>query len=173
MTENTTENNNNTRLLSKLASVKKKLYHPKLPTIRNMDRDDVCMRLASEHSRTTTVCTHKDFSEVDKLNVGVDKGETTFWTSQYVPSRSGSIQNKRNPVISQVFKELDNFDEKEEAVVRHPYTRCDGQTLEKKELLLVNPTGKYSDESGKIEFEGYPIRRDIPSKTHNWIVDLN
>merc|ERR1712179_137895 len=153
----------------KLASVKKKLYHPQLPTIRNMDRDDVCMRLASEHSRTTTVCTHKDFSEVDRLNVGIDKGERTFWTSQYVPSSQEGVST----VVHKVFNELDSFDDKEEAVVRHQYTRCDGQTLEKKELLLVNPTGRYVDESGKIEFEGYPVRRDLPSKTHNWIVDLN
>lgn len=114
------------------------------------------------------MCTHKDFSEVDKLNVGVDKGETTFWTSRYVPSSQDGMT-----VVNTVFNELDSFDQKEQAVNKYYYTRCDGQTLEKKELLLVNPTGKYVDESGKIEFEGYPIRRDIPSKTHNWIVDLN
>lgn len=39
---------------AKLAGVKDVLYHPGLPTLRQMDRDDVMMKLPTEHSRTTT-----------------------------------------------------------------------------------------------------------------------
>lgn len=41
---------------AKLASVKDMLYHPNLPTFRQMDRDDVMRKLPTEHCRTTTTC---------------------------------------------------------------------------------------------------------------------
>jgi hypothetical protein len=42
---------------AKLPSVKEVLYHPALPTLRKMDRDEVLQKLPTEHSRTTTDCT--------------------------------------------------------------------------------------------------------------------
>ncbi len=38
----------------KLASVKKEIYNPKIPTIRHMERDEVLCRLPDEHCRHTT-----------------------------------------------------------------------------------------------------------------------
>jgi hypothetical protein len=38
----------------KLASVKKQLYNPKLPSIRRIERDEVLCRLPDEHCRHTT-----------------------------------------------------------------------------------------------------------------------
>ena len=45
-----------------LASVKSGLFHPRLPSLRRMDMDDVSHRLPEEHSRTTTSCGPRDFS---------------------------------------------------------------------------------------------------------------
>ena len=42
------------KALSRLASVKTRIYNPALPTLRKMDRDDVLGKLADEHSRHTT-----------------------------------------------------------------------------------------------------------------------
>ena len=44
-----------------LSSVKEGIYHPRLPTLRQMDRDTTMHRLPDEHSRTTTSCGPKDF----------------------------------------------------------------------------------------------------------------
>jgi hypothetical protein len=38
----------------KLATVKKQLYNPKLPSIRLIERDEVLCRLPDEHCRHTT-----------------------------------------------------------------------------------------------------------------------
>jgi hypothetical protein len=38
----------------KLATVKKQLYNPKLPSIRRIERDEVLCRLPEEHCRHTT-----------------------------------------------------------------------------------------------------------------------
>lgn len=49
----------------KLASVKKQLYNPILPTIRHMERDEVLCRLPDEHSRHTTSLTEEQFQKMD------------------------------------------------------------------------------------------------------------
>ncbi|CAF2060274.1 unnamed protein product [Rotaria magnacalcarata] len=49
----------------KLASVKKQLFNPKLPSIRRMERDDVLCRLADEHCRHTTSITEELFENFD------------------------------------------------------------------------------------------------------------
>ena len=45
-----------------LASVKESIYHPRLPTLRQMDRDTTMHRLPDEHSRTSTSCGPRDFA---------------------------------------------------------------------------------------------------------------
>jgi hypothetical protein len=45
----------------KLASVKKQLYNPKLPSIRRIERDEVLCRLPEEHCRHTTSFTEGEF----------------------------------------------------------------------------------------------------------------
>lgn len=39
-----------------LTSVKDTLYHPVLPTLRQMDMDTIANKLTNEHCRTSTVC---------------------------------------------------------------------------------------------------------------------
>ena len=46
----------------KLASVKKQLYNPVLPTIRHMERDEVLCRLPEEHCRHTTSLSEGEFN---------------------------------------------------------------------------------------------------------------
>lgn len=46
----------------KLASVKKQIYNPVLPTIRRMERDEVLCRLPDEHCRHTTSLTEGEKS---------------------------------------------------------------------------------------------------------------
>ncbi len=41
--------------------MKRQLYHPKLPTIRRMERDEVLCRLSDEHCRHTTSLTEGYF----------------------------------------------------------------------------------------------------------------
>ncbi|XP_028930460.1 testis, prostate and placenta-expressed protein isoform X3 [Ornithorhynchus anatinus] len=46
-----------------LAGVKSQLYHPSLPTLRQMDIDTANSRLPDEHCRTTTLLTKGDFDQ--------------------------------------------------------------------------------------------------------------
>lgn len=46
---------------SSLASVKHSIYNPRLPSLRQMDRDTVVHRLSNEHSRHTTYGTPEEF----------------------------------------------------------------------------------------------------------------
>ncbi|XP_075045538.1 sperm microtubule inner protein 8 [Mixophyes fleayi] len=46
----------------KLAGVKQTLYHPRLPSLRRMEMDTIGHKLSDHHSRTSTPCTHKNFS---------------------------------------------------------------------------------------------------------------
>ncbi len=70
--------------------------------------------------------------------------------------------------VNQVFAQMGSFHLNEQAVTREKYTTCDGQTFEEREVLLVNPTGNYQDTELGVQFQGYPVRKDKPSKTHNW-----
>uniref|UniRef100_A0A8C4W024 Sperm microtubule inner protein 8 n=1 Tax=Gopherus evgoodei TaxID=1825980 RepID=A0A8C4W024_9SAUR len=54
-----------------LAGVKDRLFHPDLPTLRQMDMDSAGNKLPDEHSRTTTVCTKEDFANASFTLVGV------------------------------------------------------------------------------------------------------
>ena len=46
---------------SSLSSVKHSIYNPRLPSLRQMDRDTVVHRLSNEHSRHTTYGTPEEF----------------------------------------------------------------------------------------------------------------
>ena len=46
---------------SQLASVKHSMYNPRLPSLRQMDRDTAIHRLSNEHSRHTTYATPEEF----------------------------------------------------------------------------------------------------------------
>ncbi|XP_019361452.1 PREDICTED: testis, prostate and placenta-expressed protein [Gavialis gangeticus] len=56
---------------SRLAGVKDRLYHPALPTLRQMDMDTAMNKLPDEHSRTATACTKEDFNNSTFTLVGV------------------------------------------------------------------------------------------------------
>lgn len=47
---------------SRLAGVKDRLYHPALPTLRQMDMDTAMNKLPDEHSQTATACTKGNVS---------------------------------------------------------------------------------------------------------------
>lgn len=49
----------------KLASVKKQIYNPKVPTIRRIERDEVLCRLPDEHCRHTSSFTEEQFKTFD------------------------------------------------------------------------------------------------------------
>ncbi|XP_059143005.1 testis, prostate and placenta-expressed protein-like [Physella acuta] len=46
----------------RLASVKTTLFHPNLPTLRHIERDNKMCKLPDEHCQTTTCCTERDFT---------------------------------------------------------------------------------------------------------------
>lgn len=52
-----------------LSAVKEDLYHPRLPTLRRMDMDDVGHKLPEAHSRTTTSCGPRDFGSATGTNI--------------------------------------------------------------------------------------------------------
>ncbi|XP_045389568.1 testis, prostate and placenta-expressed protein [Lemur catta] len=54
-----------------LASVKRQLYHPALPTLRRMDMDTVKACLPDEHCQTTTYCRKDEFDNAHFTLLGV------------------------------------------------------------------------------------------------------
>ncbi|UJR25586.1 hypothetical protein I4U23_006930 [Adineta vaga] len=58
----------------KLASVKKQIYNPIVPTIRHIERDEVLCRLPDEHCRHTSSFTEEQFQNFDptRSNTFVD-----------------------------------------------------------------------------------------------------
>ncbi|XP_048371205.1 testis, prostate and placenta-expressed protein [Sphaerodactylus townsendi] len=54
-----------------LSGVKNCLYHPRLPTLRQMDMDTIAHRLTDEHCRTVTACSKEDFDNATFTLAGV------------------------------------------------------------------------------------------------------
>ncbi|XP_074141981.1 sperm microtubule inner protein 8 isoform X2 [Sminthopsis crassicaudata] len=54
-----------------LSGVKQQLYHPYLPTLRQMDMDTVLGKLPEEHCQTSTFCTKDDFNNAHFSLLGV------------------------------------------------------------------------------------------------------
>ncbi|XP_033013256.1 testis, prostate and placenta-expressed protein [Lacerta agilis] len=54
-----------------LSGVKHHIYHPRLPTLRQMDMDTAAFKLTDEHCRTTTTCCKDDFENATFTLAGV------------------------------------------------------------------------------------------------------
>lgn len=97
---------------AKLAGMKQGLYHPRLPTLRRMDRDDAMNKLPTEHSRTTTTLTRGRFREhillwsiMKLVNSFVlqrtfRKGEVVRWLIVEVPEFMARCRDIKHMCIS-------------------------------------------------------------------------
>ncbi|KAJ6666171.1 hypothetical protein lerEdw1_001075 [Lerista edwardsae] len=80
-----------------LAAVKDTLYHPVLPTLRQMDMDTIANKLTDEHCRTSTVCCKEDFANGTFTLAGVPAqrlpslGMTEFGRSLTRKYRAGKM----------------------------------------------------------------------------------
>ena len=151
----------------KLASVKHRMYHPELPTMRHMDRDDTCMMLPSQHCRTTTRETGDDFLEKYGAYMNPKKSDhKNFWSGKYTPKDEETRQLVVNASLEGC------REQKDKAVTLIEYQRSDGTVCEKKQFPFINPTGVFQSQEKGIKFQGYPIRQYKASIAHGWVDDL-
>ncbi|XP_038610301.1 testis, prostate and placenta-expressed protein isoform X1 [Tachyglossus aculeatus] len=75
-----------------LAGVKSQIYHPSLPTLRQMDIDSANSRLPDEHCRTTTFLTKGDFDQAHFTLLGEPKKRLACLETVSGRSSGGRVQ---------------------------------------------------------------------------------
>ena len=167
---------NNAPNKAKLCSVKHRLYHPDLPTIRHMDRDDNCMMLPYQHSRTTTSLNKKDFDDFGTAMNKKMSSHCNFWSKVYRGKDEETMKSVVNASLknAKICEEQHDQDSTrgKDGVTNIEHNACDGNILEKQVFPLINPVGVFRSEEKGICFEGYPIRQNKASINHRWVEDL-
>lgn len=144
----------------KLASVKHCMYHPELPTIRHMQRDNICRKLPIDHCRTATSVTKEQFDNFAATNNAIIPNG--IWSSKHLWNNKETMKGVYEAHVSST-----DYDP-EAAIQMSKYSISDGYTYELKKEVLLNPTGRFTSEDGKISFKGYSIRKDRHDTTHCW-----
>lgn len=155
----------------KLASVKHCMYHPELPSIRRMDRNDNCNMLPNQHSRTTTKLEKSDFDNYGSYANQALSADTEFWSSKYRPINNTEVVNQ---VVTHALKHAATEEEKSGrlSVANIQHVNCDGNGYEKGYFRLINPTGVFESKELGIKFSGYPMRQFKAEVNHGWVDEM-
>ncbi|GFN92316.1 testis, prostate and placenta-expressed protein [Plakobranchus ocellatus] len=143
----------------KLVAVKEQILHPDLPSIRQIERDNMLSKLSDEHCRTTTGCTRRDF-QVASMN-SLSKSPKQLYCMQCTEFGRRLSKHYYTPL-----------DIQRPGLIWHRYVENPVVTtiLESKGNANVNPqapNNAYSKDAKNIKFDGLPLRY-INSDLKNW-----
>ncbi|XP_038610302.1 testis, prostate and placenta-expressed protein isoform X2 [Tachyglossus aculeatus] len=140
-----------------LAGVKSQIYHPSLPTLRQMDIDSANSRLPDEHCRTTTFLTKGDFDQAHFTLLGepkkrlacLDVTETgQRLTERYREGKLAPLHQANWPKLTQAVEDCSRF---------------------------ISAAGEFKlpKVERKIGFSSYAVRYLKPNVTQSWRYCLN
>lgn len=141
-----------------LASVKEDLYHPRLPSLRRMDMDDVNHRLPQQHSRTATSCGPRDFKSATS---------SFFKPCEYPLGVSNTVE--KNDLINQTVN-LKSVGVSRVADLDDRYWASGAQ---KNWSRLISTLGEFNlntkeTEKDDFRFSHYAVRHFKPEVTQSW-----